>query len=180
MSFFDVPHNGYGSHPNPVMIFAYVVGDDLKYLKERCTELEINFERWFITGKEDEAIHEALNPGTIVYYPQYNCVRNADHMGKVPLIGFVEFFNILRKHPKHFGSLFIKTPDVLSRQAVIRHYEAQGYNLFKSIPTFDHELAIHISTPSKLMVTHANRRADENAEEGYPVMTYEDFKIYMQ
>jgi hypothetical protein len=178
MGFFDVPHSGYGTYFNPVMIFTFVGPDRLVILKERAKELEINYERWFVGEGTD--LHESLNPGIVVYFPQYNCLRNADHMTDVPITDFEEFLLLLKRHPKNVGSLFVKTIDTVSRDQVVKYWEGQGYHLFKSIPTFDHELSIHVSKPAKMLVMHSNRRADENEREGYPVMTYEDFKIYMQ
>lgn len=178
MGWFDVPHTGYGTYFNPEMVFTVCNNPQLGLLKEKCKELEINYERWFVGRDVD--VHEALNSGVIVYFPQYNCIRNADHFDGPRLVTFPDFCRGLRKHPKHLGSFFIKTPGVGHRLTIITWFKTRGYNIHPTIPIFDFETAVLINEPMKTLVTHRPERADENEKEGYPVMTYEDFKIYMQ
>lgn len=185
MSWFDLPHNGYGTYFNPEMVFTFVGPLTMIVLKDRCKQLDINYERWFFSGKngiiETEELHESLEPGIIVYYPQYNCIRNADHMTNVPITDFPNFLKLLRRHPKHLGSFFIKTKDTEFREVILTWFKTRGYRRHPDIPLFSFDLAVLIIEPLKVLMCHSNKIADENEEAGnYPTMTYEDFKIYMQ
>jgi hypothetical protein len=176
MGYFDTPHNGYGSHPNPVMIFTTVSDNQLIWIKALCDDLLINYERIFITG--DESVTENISAGVIVYYPQYNCVRSGGHFISPQILPLHEFDKKLRKHPKHIGSMFIKSETLEQRDHVLTYFESQGYR--KHTLYFGHELSVLVNEELKTLMVHRNERADENEREGnYHVMTYEDFKIYM-
>lgn len=178
MGFFDVPHSGYGTHPNPVTYFTTVTWMQLEYLRTYCIPLRINHERIFVTGGEE--VKESLSEGIIVYYPQYNCIRAGGHISTADPIPFTEFVSKLRMHPKHMGSKFIKTNSIRERDEVIQWHVNQGYKKHPGL-NFDFELAVLVNEDVKTLIVHSNKRADENLEEGnYPVMTYEEFKIYMQ
>lgn len=178
MGHFDVPNTGYGTYFSPVMIFTEVSEDDLKFIVDKCDALEINHQRWIIVTF-NEIVHLKLSPGKIVYYPQYNCVRGANHFNDVDILSFDDFVSKLRKHPQHLGSMFIKTTDWPFRNTLITYFKAKGYRISETMPLFDHELAVLVNEPLKTLMVHRNERADENAKEGYPVMTYDEFKIYM-
>jgi hypothetical protein len=177
MGFFDIPHNGFGSHPDPVMIFTEVGWNQIEYVKDRCKFLNINFERAFRTGAQ--VVFEEITPGIIVYYPQYNCIRTGGHISTANPIHLNDFSKHLRKHPKILSTYFVKTQTIDERNEVISFFEADGYRKHKFFSD-DHK-AVFVHNDLKTLVLHLNKTADDNASEGaHEVIEFKDFKMYMR
>lgn len=178
MGLFDTPNQNYGSYSNPVRYFTEVNEDQVQIIKSHCAVLEISADRVFLTS--DEEIQDFIRPGIIVYYPQYNAVRNSNKEEGAEFFTVSQFIKKLVKHPKNMGSRFVKCETIEQRDEVIKYLLNLDYRKM-DLPLHYTDLAILINEKLKIIIMHSNATADANEREGnYPCVIFDQFKMYMQ